>query len=409
MDRRRHRRLLAAALVLGVGIGAFATVFRLTWNAGLVLVWGTLDEPWHRIVVSTAAGLLVGGIVHLTFYPGTLSTVVRQFHEDGRIPTEDTVPVVPSNLVGLIAGQSAGPEGMMSVVGGAVGSEVAELTDQESSEKLLTLAGMGAGFGTILGAPIGGAMLWLELPHERGIEYYEAIVPTFVASFAGYLVMASVGGLSLFPAWKASAVVPLEFEHLLVAVGVGALCIPLALVYTKLFAVTSDMFNRWNPAVYVRTTVAGFGIGLLGYAVPLTYFYGGKQINQVLTGEFSLALLAVVLGGEMLAAALTINGNWQGGLIIPHMFMGAIVGRMVALAVPGAGLVLAMLAGMAAFNAAVTGTPLASALIAIALTGGAAIIPVFLASLVAYLGSPLVRFIDSTADRSEAPAFHADD
>lgn len=409
MNQGRYRRLLAAALVLGVGIGLFSTGFRLAWDSGLSLVWGTFTEPWHRIAVSTAAGLLIGGIVHFTFYPGTLSTLVKQFHDSGRIPTGDAVPIIPSNLIGLVAGQSAGPEGMMSVVGGAAGSEVAERTGQESSKRLLTLAGMGAGFGTILGAPIGGAMLWLELPHERGIEYYEAIVPTFIASFAGYIVMATLGGFSLFPAWAASAVVPLQFEHLAVAVAIGLVCVPLALVYSNVLTLTGVVFNRWNLPIYVRTTAAGFGIGLLGYAIPLTYFYGGKQINEVLTGEFTLLALAALLGGKMLAAAITVNGNWQGGLIIPHMFMGAVIGRMVALAIPGVGPLLAMLAGMAAFNAAVTGTPLASALIAIALTDGAAISPVFLASLVAFLGSPLVQFIDTTAPRSEGPWFQSDD
>ena len=108
----------------------------------------------------------------------------------------------------------------------------------------------------------------------------------------------------------------------------------------------------------------------------------------------------------MVAASLTINGNWQGGLIIPHMFMGAIIGRIAALAVPGVAPPLAMLAGMAAFNSSVTGTPLSSALIAIALTDGASIVPVFLASLAAFAASPFIRFIETAASRSERPAFN---
>jgi H+/Cl- antiporter ClcA len=64
---------------------------------------------------------------------------------------------------------------------------------------------------------------------------------------------------------------------------------------------------------------------------------------------------------------------------------------------------------MAAFNSVVTATPLSSALIAIALTNGASITPVFLASLVAFVGSPNVQFLEVAAPRSEAPAFHTGD
>lgn len=405
MDRRRYYRLLLVAVALGIVIGAFATAFRLAWNGLDAWLWSTLEARYWRIVVSTGAGVLIGGIVHTTFYPGTLSTLVQQFHRDGAVPTEDNLPIIPCGLVGLVCGQSAGPEGVMSVVGGSAGTRIAELLGVEDATRLLTLAGMGAGFGTILGAPIGGALLWLELPHDRGIEYYEAIVPTLVASFAGYLTMASIGGLALFPVWKANAVLPLEMEHLAVATGVGLICIPFAFVYTQLFAFVGRLFNRYSPQVFVRTIVAGFGIGLIGYYVPLTYFYGGKQINEVLTGSFTVTALLLVVAGKMLASAVTINGNWQGGLIVPHMFMGAAIGRAASLAIPGIGPVLAMLAGMAAFNSTVTGTPLSSALIAIALTDGASIVPVFLASLAAFVASPVVQFVETTAQRTEPAGF----
>ncbi|MFB6270842.1 MAG: chloride channel protein, partial [Halobacterium sp.] len=101
-------------------------------------------------------------------------------------------------------------------------------------------------------------------------------------------------------------------------------------------------------------------------------------------------MLVATLLGTMVAAGLTINGNWIGGLIVPHMFMGAVLGLAVSTVLPAFPPVLAMLAGMAAFNSVVTGTPLSSALIAIALTDGASVTPVFLAALGAFVGSPLV-------------------
>jgi len=409
LDERRFHHMLLVAAVLGVGVGLVATGFRVVWLFAKHHLWTTFPATYWRVPVSVGAGVLIGGILYATFYPGALSALVQQFHGEGRVELEDNVPIIPVGLIGLVAGQNAGPEGVMSVVGGSFGTYVSELFGFENATKLLTLAGMGAGFGTILGAPIGGALLWLELPHRRGLEYYEAIIPTFVASFAGYLTEATIGGMELFPVWKTTSLVPTTVPQLGWAISIGLVCIPFGLVYSRTFSFVGRAFRRLSLAVYVRTTIAGAVIGVLGWLVPLSYFYGGSKMNVLLQGSQSLETLLLTLGAVMIAAAFTIHGNWIGGLIIPHMFMGALVGQAAALVVPGLPPMLAMLAGMAAFNSVVTGTPLSSALIAIALTEGASITPVFLASLVAFAASPSVGFLEAAAPRTESPEFYTSD
>lgn len=407
-DERKFHHMLAVAILLGVGVGLVATGFRIIWLGLKKHLWTTLSATYWRVPVSIAAGILIGAILYSTFYPGALSALVQQFHTEGRVELEENVPVIPVGLIGLVAGQNAGPEGVMSIVGGSFGTYVSELFEFENSTKLLTLAGMGAGFGTILGAPIGGALLWLELPHERGLEYYEAIIPTLVASFAGYLTEVTLGGMHLFPAWEAASLTPVAPLDLGWALVVGISCIPFGLVYTRIFSAIGRTFRRVSLVVYVRTTIAGCVIGILGWLVPLSYFYGGAKMNELIASGASLGVdgLLLTLVAVMVAAGFTIHGNWIGGLIIPHMFMGALVGQVAALVIPGLPPILATLAGMAAFNSVVTGTPLSSALIAIALTDGASITPVFLASLVAFGASPAVRFLDEEAPRSESPDFH---
>ncbi|WP_440008314.1 chloride channel protein [Halomicrococcus sp. SG-WS-1] len=406
LNEREFHHMLVVAAVLGVGVGLVATAFRLVWLFVKHQLWTTLTATYWRVPVSIGAGVVVGAVLYATFYPGALSALVQQFHAEGRVELEENVPILPVGLVGLVAGQNAGPEGVMSVVGGSFGTYVSELFGFENSTKLLTLSGMGAGFGTILGAPIGGALLWLELPHDHGLEYYEALIPTFVASFAGYLTEAALGGMALFPTWETTALASPTLGTLGWAVGIGVVCIPFGLVYSKTFSLVGRAFRRLSLAVYVRTTLAGAVIGVLGWLVPLSYFYGGAKMSVLLEGGFSLETLLLTLGAVMVAAAFTIHGNWIGGLIVPHMFMGALVGQATALVVPGLPPMLAMLAGMASFNSVVTGTPLSSALIAIALSDGASITPLFLASLVAFAASPSVRFVEEAASRSESPNFH---
>lgn len=396
--------MLVVAAILGISVGVVATGFRLVWLALKDFLWTSLSATYWRVPVSIAAGILIGTILYSTFYPGALSALVQQFHTEGRVDLEENIPVIPVGLIGLISGQNAGPEGVMSIVGGSFGTYTSKLFSLENSTKLLTLAGMGAGFGTILGAPIGGALLWLELPHKRGLEYYEAIIPTLVASFAGYLTEVMLGGMRLFPTWQAASLTPLAPVDLGWAILIGLVCIPFGLVYTRSFSIIGRLFRQASLAVYIRTTIAGAVIGVLGWLVPLSYFYGGSKMNELIQNGASLGTegLLLTLAAVMIAAGVTIHGNWIGGLIIPHMFMGAVVGQMASLVVPGLPPILAILTGMAAFNSIVTGTPISSALIAIALTNGSSITPVFLASLVAFAASPAVPFIEEVAPRSES-------
>lgn len=406
LDEGNFYHMIIVAAFLGISIGIVATGFRVMWLVTKDTLWMVFDATYYRVPVSIVAGVLIGIILHMTFYPGALAALVQQFHDEGRVGLKENIPVLPVGLIGLVSGQNAGPEGVMSIVGGSFGTYMADLFEFDSSTKLLTIAGMGAGFGTILGAPIGGALLWLELPHRRGLEYYEAIVPTFVASFAGYITESLVGGMHLFPVWEISEFAAPTHSHLGWAVVVGLICIPFGFLYTKVFDLVGEAYNRASLTVYVKTTIAGGVIGILGWAVPLSYFYGGMKMNTLISGEFSLLYLAATLGAIMVAASFTIQGNWIGGLIIPHMFMGAVIGRSFAMVIPELPPALAMLAGMAAFNSVVTGTPLSSALIAIALTGGASVTPVFLGSFAAFLASPWVRFLKETSQRSESPYFN---
>ncbi|MGE5674509.1 MAG: chloride channel protein, partial [Mycobacterium leprae] len=223
-----------------------------------------------------------------------------------------------------------------------------------------------------------------------------------------YLVMALLLHLNLAPTWHLGAFVPSRLADEGAALGVGVAAGLAALLYSHIFRGVGAGFEVLQVPIWLKTTVAGLLIGVLGAAFPPTYFYGRYQINQVVSGSFPVVLLLGMLLAKMLAASITIKGHWQGGLIIPHMFMGAVAGKLVAMLVPGTDPVLAMAAGMAAFNAAATHTPLASALIVLALVGFDGAIPIFLASLVGFFIGQRIELIGNKRHRTEWPLWGAE-
>lgn len=403
MSSVSFRRVLPLAAALGVMIGLFGTAFYLVWHWLSNALWHHFANPLHRIWISAAIGLVIGLIISRLWDPGTMTDLLGHFHHKGQLPLADNKPIIPISLFTLLGGGSAGPEGVLTQVCGSMGSWLARRIGAPDLRRILTQAGMGAGFGAFLGSPIGGAILWLEMPHKKGLEYYESLIPTLTTSVVGYLVMAVLLHTNLIPTWRLPAFAPSTVTHLLIALGVGVLAGVAALLYSWLFKGVGACFSALTAPVWVKTTLAGLIIGILGAVYPLTYFYGHEEMNPLVAGSFPVTMLLGILVAKMLASAVTIKGHWQGGLIVPHMFLGAIIGKLIAMFVPGIDPTLAMLSGMAAFNAAATHTPLASALIVVALTGFAGVIPVFIASLAGFFVGQQVELIGNKSHRTELP------
>lgn len=405
LDREYYKLLLLSSL-LGVMVGVFGAGFTFIWKLFGSAVWGLLESPTHRIWVSAAAGMVIGVMLKVFGDPGSMATIIYHFHRAGRLPMRDNRSIQPVSIVGLVAGQSAGPEGALTQAGGSLGAWLAQKVRCLPLQRIMTLAGMGAGFGAFLGAPVGGALLWLEMLHTRGLEYFEAIVPTIVCSCVAYLVMLLLVGHGIVQPWHLPATVESGPWLPAIAIGLGLVCAVAARGYALIFRSVKSVMRGFRLPLVVETTLAGLAIGLLGYAFPLSYFYGSMQIPIVTTVSMSLLALTGLLLAKMLAASLTIHGHWQGGLIIPHMLMGAVLARIIMAIVPEAPPMMTLLCCMAAFNAAATQTPLASALIVLALTGAGAPVPVFLACVTAFIAGHGVVVIENKQPREEPLNFH---
>jgi H+/Cl- antiporter ClcA len=407
LEDTRFRKSIVMAILLGVCVGLFSALFTLAWHGLESLFWGHLEiRLVDRIWFSTAAGLIIGLVLTWLHDPGSMATIIYHFHKSGKLPMRDNLPIQPVSLLGLVAGQSAGPEGALTQAGGSLGAWVSRLFHQPQYMRLLTLAGMGAGFGAFLGAPVGGAVLWLEMLHTRGLEYFEAIIPTMVCSSAAYLVMVVTLGHGVVQPWHITDAAAATWWMPLIAVGIGLACGPFAKLYALIFRRIGRLVNLVRCPIIVRTTLAGLIIGLLGYICPLSYFYGGKQMGDLFALQATAWVLLGLILAKVLAVCVTVRGHWQGGLIIPHMFIGATFGKLLVVWFPGLDPVLAMLCGMAGFNAAATQTPLSSALIVLALTGYGNPAPVFLAGIAGFLAGQGTVIIENKQSRTAPLNFH---
>jgi len=383
-------------VAIGIGSGLFAGLY---WSvlARLMQFLGAFTGI-GLLLVMPLAGLAIGLIIQVLGHPGEIALIVDNIHlRGGRIQTRENPAMIATSLVSISAGGSLGPEAPLVQVTGSFGTWVADrLGLQGENLRSLSLAGMAAGFTALFGAPLGGTFFALEiLHHQHVVQYYEAILPAIVSSCASYLVFALITRLGIGPTWNFPQYTVGQIDDFWLAIGYGVIGAIAAWLFIGLFKACRWSFNKFPMPIYVRTTLAGLILAILAIVFPLTRYFGHEELNQVVEQNSTALALLVLAVAKMLAIAVTVNGEWRGGFIIPLFFTGACIGKAISLLMPGTESVLPMIAVMAAINAAVTRTPISTTLLLTKLTGFAPFTPILFASLVGFFLSPKLPFISS--------------
>lgn len=389
-------------MAIGIGSGLFAGLY---WN---ILEWLTHElrsfQGTSLLIVMPLAGLLIGLVIHFLGNPGEISLIVDNIHSrGGRIDARKNPSMLLTSLISISAGGSLGPEAPMVQVTGSLGTWVADrLRLTGENLRTLSLAGLAAGFTALFGAPLGGAFFALEiLHHHHVLEYYEAVLPAIVASCASYLVFVLITHLGIAPTWAFPQYHVQRIDDFALAILYGVLGALAAWGFISIFKVCAWGFAKLALPIYFRTTLAGLILGCLALLFPLTRYFGHEELNVVVETQITAFMLLLLAFAKMIAIAVTVNGEWRGGFIIPIFFTGACVGKAVSLLIPGTHPALAMIATMAALNAAVTRTPISTTLLLTKLTGFNPFAPMLFASLIGFFLSPKMPLIKSQLKQSQ--------
>ncbi len=406
-----NSKMVGIATCIGLGAGAanilFRTVVDLVHEGIFVRgheLLGIHEGGWHLLLLPL---LPISGMVLLIpfslKYKGEVNgygfpKFLRKVNLYGGIIKSRTILLkIISTSLTMGTGGSAGVEGPIAQVGGALGSQVGQFFRVSGTRmKVYIAAGCAGAVGAMFNAPIAGVFFASEI----------VLLGTYeISSFAALVISSAMATVVSRVYYGESPAFPIPDYHLInpyveipLYIIMGVIVGLIAVFYIWMFYKMRDKFAVLNIHPQVKPIVGALLIGFMAMAFPQVMGDGYEYIGDVLSGHGVVLTMLALVFLKIVATSITLGAGGAGGVFAPSLFIGATIGGTfggvahqlfpTSTASPGAYAAV----GIGAFLAAATHAPLTAIFLLFEMTGNyLIIIPVMLASII---GTVVARWLN---------------
>jgi H+/Cl- antiporter ClcA len=298
--------------------------------------------------------------------------------------------VLICTLVTHLFGGSAGREGTAVQMSGAIADQFKKPFHlNDSDRKTLIILGISAGFASVFGTPLAGALFALEVLYFSIISFI-SIILSFITAYIAYF---TVEFWQVKHTHYTIAIVPqfttIDFLWVIVS---GILFGLAAMLFSRSTHFWGKLFSKNIKYPPLRPFIGGLILAVLVHFIVTTK-YIGLGIPSIVT-SFSTTTQWYDFLVKIMLTGFTLGAGFKGGEVTPLFFVGATLGSFVSIYIP---LPIALLAGMgfvAVFSGA-THTPIACTIMGMELFGIESGFFIGLACIIAYFFSGSVGIYSS--------------
>lgn len=336
MDRKpfQHRDkafLLLDGLLVGALSGGVAVFYR--YILGIMEDWRHLLFEWTSM----------GGLVFLIAAAVLSAIIVIRLLKWAPLSGGSGIPQVQGEILGIFR-MSAFPVAVSKIIGGSlatliglalgregpsiqIGAAMAKIFSKgvqrdKTKEKLLITAGAAAGLSAAFSAPLAGVLFSVEEIHKNTSKAMIAV--TLTASIVANYIAAYVFKLTPVFSFTITELLPLKYYGHIIAL--GAITAVVGVLFCKGIVLGQRFYQRLPIPVHFRMIFVFLTAVLIGHFLPDILGGGHHVIENLESNPEAVQYIALLLAGRFLFTCFSFGSGVQGGIFLPILVIGGIVG-----------------------------------------------------------------------------------
>ena len=392
--KQRWFVVVIALLLTGLG----ASITSVSFKTGIYFInnWRLdLLNKYPPIIVLPLFGLVGGGLSGFlikNFAPAAKGSGVSQimgFLRHKQVPMNLKVGLIKliSGIIAIGSGFPLGPEGPSVQMGGSVAWQMAKwLRAPVAFRRVIVAAGGGAGIAAVFSAPLGGFVYAIEelLNSARPVILLLVIITTFIADSSAIFLQ---GGIDE-PTYKIEFLFSsLDFIRLILLGGFIGI---IAELYSKYILMMQNFGKRLYKNKFVlKMSICGFILGSI-YSILGDEFHYLDNLKTIIVtqSDIDIKLPIITVFVLFITSGLAAASGAPGGLFYPMLILGGAIGLILGSSswIPETAISTYIFAGMGAFVAGCSRTPITAMFLAFALTKNLLIMkPVLITCITSFL------------------------
>ncbi len=203
---------------------------------------------------------------------------------------------------------------------------IAKFTLSKSERKHLLLSAVAAGFSSILFAPLAGAAFAMEISTQGKWEWKSApyfILSSFIALAVTNLLFTHQSALSILAHTQAFTLTfPQTTFDILAAILIGFFCAMFERIFVFLVKTMKNIFSKLSFHPYSGALIGSIVLLTIYRLAPYTQKFSGLGLTTIFYAFIEKSSWFDSIG-KLIFTSFSIATGFQGGEIVPLLFMGS--------------------------------------------------------------------------------------